>query len=199
MHVADGVLSTPVIAASYGLAVAGMAYAAKGIKDEDIPKVSLMAGTFFAVSLISIPVPPTTVHPLLCGLMGIILGKKAPLAFFPALLLQALLFKHGGLTSLGANTIMLTIPAYISYLIYHKLPLKQPSIRGGLVGAISVIMTVVILIILLALTDARFASGDFSVVQIVALGHLPILVAEAIITAFAAQFLEKNNKSWIAA
>ena len=96
MHLADGVLSTPVIVATYGISIASMAYVAKGIKDEDIPKISLMAGTFFAVSLISIPVPPTSVHPLLCGLIGIILGKKAPWAFFPALLLQALLFRHGG-------------------------------------------------------------------------------------------------------
>ncbi|HHX23972.1 MAG TPA: cobalt transporter CbiM [Thermoanaerobacterales bacterium] len=199
MHLADGVLSTPVIVATYGVAIAGMAYAAKGIKDEDIPKTSLMAGTFFAVSLISIPVPPTSVHPLLCGLIGIILGKKAPLAFFPALLLQALLFKHGGLTALGANTVMLSIPAYLSYILFNKVPIKKASVKGGMIGAISVIMTVTILIILLALTDARFASGDFSVVQIAIVGHIPIMIIEAIITAFAVQFLEKNKKSWIVA
>lgn len=197
MHLADGVLSAPVIVATYGASIASMAYGAKGIKDEDIPKISLMAGTFFAVSLISIPVPPTSVHPLLCGLIGVILGKKAPLAFFPALLLQALLFRHGGITSLGANTIMLTIPAYISYSIYSKTPMKKPVIKGGLVGGMSVIMTVIILILLLAFTDARFAQGDFSVVQITAVGHVPLMVAEAIITGFAVQFLEKNKKSWI--
>ncbi|NLW24417.1 MAG: cobalt transporter CbiM [Clostridia bacterium] len=197
MHIADGVLSTPVIVASYGVAVAGMAVAAKGIKDEDIPKISLMAGTFFAVSLISIPVPPTSVHPLLCGLIGVILGKRAPLAFFPALLLQALLFKHGGLTSLGANTVMLSIPAYLCYLIYHKTPLKSAAVKGGIVGAISVITTVIILIVLLALTDTRFASGDFSVAQIIMVGHAPLMIVEAVVTAFAVQFLEKNKKSWI--
>jgi len=198
MHIADGVLSVPVVVTSYGLAVAGMAVAAKGIKDEDIPKISLMAGTFFAVSLISIPIPPASVHPLLCGLVGIILGKRAPLAFFSALLLQALLFKHGGLTSLGANTVMLTIPAYLSHLIYHKLPIKPASVRGGIAGATSVVLTVAILIVLLALSDTRLASGDFSVAQIIAVGHIPVLLAETVITAFAAQFLEKNKKSWIA-
>ncbi len=197
MHLADGVLSTPVIVASYGVTVAGMAMVAKGIKDEDIPKISLMAGTFFAVSLISIPVPPTSVHPLLCGLIGIILGKKAPWAFFPALLLQALLFRHGGLTALGANTFMLSIPAYLSYLLYNKLPIKKPIVRGGIVGVASVMMTVCILIMLLALTDARFASGDFSVVQIIIVGHLPLMIGEAFVTGFAVQFLEKNKKSWV--
>ena len=197
MHLADGVLSTPVIIATYGASIVALAIAAKGIEEEDIPKISLMSATFFAASLISIPVPPTSVHPLLCGLIGIILGKRAALAFFPALLLQALLFKHGGITSLGANTIMLFIPAYISYLLYNKLPIKKPLIRAGLVGVVSVIMTVIILIILLALTDQRFAQGDFSVVKIAIVGHLPILIGESIITGFAVQFIEKNEPNWI--
>lgn len=197
MHLADGVLSTPVIIATYGASIGSLAIGAKGIEDEDIPKISLMSATFFAASLISIPVPPTSVHPLLCGLIGIILGKRAALAFFPALLLQALLFKHGGITSLGANTIMLFIPAYISYLLYNKLPIKKPLIRAGLVGVVSVIMTVIILIILLALTDQRFAQGDFSVVKIAIVGHLPILIGESIITGFAVQLIEKNKPNWI--
>lgn len=197
MHLADGVLSTPVIIATYGASIGSLAIGAKGIEDEDIPKISLMSATFFAASLISIPVPPTSVHPLLCGLIGIILGKRAALAFFPALLLQALLFKHGGITSLGANTIMLFIPAYISYLLYNKLPIKKDLIRAGLVGAVSVIMTIIILIILLALTDQRFAQGDFSVVKIAIVGHLPILIGESIITGFAVQFIEKNKPNWI--
>ena len=197
MHLADGVLSTPVIIATYGASIGALEISAKGIEEEDISKISLMSATFFAASLISIPVPPTSVHPLLCGLIGIILGKRAALAFFPALLLQALLFKHGGITSLGANTIMLFIPAYISYLLYNKLPIKKPLIRAGLVGVVSVIMTVIILIILLALTDQRFAQGDFSVVKIAIVGHLPILIGESIITGFAVQFIEKNKPNWI--
>ncbi len=70
MHLADGVLSTPVIIATYGASIGALAIAAKGIEEEDIPKISLMSATFFAASLISIPVPPTSVHPLLCGLIS---------------------------------------------------------------------------------------------------------------------------------
>lgn len=197
MHLADGVLSTTVIAASYATAVAGMAYGAKGIEDEDVPKIALMAGTFFAVSLISIPVPPTSVHPLLCGLIGILLGKRAILAFFPALLLQALLFKHGGITSLGANTVMLAVPAMLSSVLYRKLPIKQISVCAGLIGGVSVVMTVVILIFLLFITDARFAAGDFSVVRIVVVGHLPLVFAEGVLTAAAMKFFERVKPEWI--
>lgn len=197
MHIADGVLSTSVIAVTYGAAAAGVAIGIKGIKEEDIPKISLMSATFFAVSLISIPVPPSSVHPLLCGLIGIILGRQAALAFLPALLLQALLFKHGGITALGANTIMLFIPAYLSYLLYKKMPVQSMLIRGGIVGAVSVVMTVVILIMILAVTDSRFIQGVFSIAKIISISHLPILIVETFITAFAVQFINKNRPNWI--
>ena len=101
MHISDGGLSTAVCAVGYAASAVGIAFAVKGTKEEDIPKISLMAGTFFAISLIMIPIPPSSVHPLMCGLIGIIVGRRAPLAFFPALLLQALLFQHGGITTLG--------------------------------------------------------------------------------------------------
>lgn len=197
MHIADGVLSTPVIVATYGATVASMAVAGKGIKEEDIPKISLVAGTFFAVSLISIPVPPTTVHPLLCGLIGIILGKKAPLAFFPALLLQALLFRHGGITSLGANTIMLSIPAYVSYYLFKTIPARKREIKAGAIGVISVAITLGILVLLLNLSDPRFSQGDFSVVGFVVVSHIPVMIIEGILTASAVGFLCKNKKDWV--
>lgn len=198
MHLADGVLSPAMVAGTYALSVAGMAYGAKNMEEDDVPKIALSAGTFFAVSLISIPVPPTSVHPLLCGLIGIILGRKAALAFFPALLLQALLFKHGGISSLGANTVLLFIPALISYVLYKKISFSNSFVKGGIIGGLSVIMTVIILIIILALTDARFAAGDFSVVKIVAIGHLPLVLVEGILTGAAVQFIEKAKPDWIA-
>lgn len=198
MHLADGVLSPAVVAGTYALAVGGMVYGAKHLEDDDVPKIALAAGTFFAVSLISIPVPPTSVHPLLCGLIGVILGRKAALAFFPALLLQALLFKHGGISTLGANTVLLFIPALISSFLYKGLPLKNSFVKGAIIGGLSVIMTVVILIIILALTDARFAAGDYSVVKIVSVGHAPLVLVEGILTGAALKFMEKTKPDWIA-
>lgn len=196
MHLADGVLSPIMVATTYALAVGGTAYALKDTKEDDVPKIALMSGTFFAASLISIPIPPSSVHPLLCGLIGIILGKKSILAFAPALFLQALLFKHGGLTTLGANTILLFIPAIISSFVYQKMKVKS-FIKGTVTGGLSVIMTVIILILILFLTDKRFAQGDFSVINILVLTHLPLVFAEGILTGAAAQFLEKTKTDWI--
>ena len=196
MHIADGVLSTPVIAVTSAAAVGTVALGLKDTKEKDVPKIALMAGTFFALSLISVPIGPSSVHPLICGLIGIILGRKSALAFLPALLLQALLFKHGGITSLGANTFMLFVPAYISYIIYGKLK-GSPMLKGTIVGALSVIMTVIILVLILYFTNPAFSEGAFSVIKALTLSHAPLMVVEGLLTGGAVTFLERTQPEWI--
>ncbi len=191
MHIADGVLSTPVAAATTGVTAATLAYSVKGMKEEEIPKTSLMAGVFFAVSLISIPVGPSTIHPLFAGLLGVILGRRAPLAIFVGLLLQAVLFQHGGLTTLGANTLMLSVPALLAYRIYNTLSGRPVFFRGALVGGLSVAITVFILVILLVITDMAFTEGTFSVINILVVGHLPLIAIEAAVTGAALQLVAK--------
>jgi len=146
MHIADGVLSTPVVATTAVATAAVLAYSLKGMKEEEIPKTSLMAGVFFAVSLISIPVGPSSIHPLFAGLLGVILGRRAPLALFVGLLLQAVLFQHGGLTTLGANTLMLAVPALLAGYLFHSMAKRPVLFRGALTGGLSVMITVVMLI-----------------------------------------------------
>ena len=189
MHIADGVLSTPVAAGTSALTAAALVYSVKGMKEEEIPKTSLMAGVFFAVSLISIPVGPSSIHPLFAGLLGVILGRRAPLAIFVGLLLQAVLFQHGGLTTLGANTLMLAIPALLSYKLFHALPDRPVFLRGALVGGLSVMVTVAVLIVLLLATDPRFGEGIWSVVNILVVGHLPLAGIEALVTGSALRLI----------
>lgn len=200
MHIADGVLSTPVAASTSAVTAAALVYSIKGMKEEEIPKTSLMAGVFFAVSLISIPVGPSSIHPLFAGLLGVLLGRRAPLAIFVGLLLQAVLFQHGGLTTLGANTLMLTVPALLSYKIFYAMGNRPVLLRGALVGGLSVMVTVAILVLLLLLTDLRFGDGLLSVINILVIGHLPLAGIEALVTGAALQLIQKakpemlNNK-----
>ncbi len=191
MHIADGVLSTSVAAGTSAVTAATLAYSVKGMTEEEMPKTSLMAGVFFAVSLISIPVGPSTIHPLFAGLLGVILGRRAPLAIFVGLLLQAVLFQHGGLTTLGANTLMLAVPALLSYRVYHALTGRPVFFRGALVGGLSVAITVFLLVILLILTDMAFTEGTFSVINILFLSHLPLMAIEAVVTGSALQLIYK--------
>ena len=191
MHIADGVLSTPVAAGTSALTAAALVYSVKGMKEEEIPKTSLMAGVFFAVSLISIPVGPSTIHPLFAGLLGVMLGRRAPLAIFVGLLLQAVLFQHGGLTTLGANTLMLAVPALLAYKLFYGMTNRPVFLRGALVGGLSVMITVVLLVVLLFLTDPRFGEGTLSVINILVVGHLPLAVIEALVTGSALQLIQR--------
>ena len=189
MHLADGVLSLPVAVAAYVGAGALVAYSLKGVQEEEIPMISLMTGGFFAISLISIPVGPSTVHPILGGLLGVILGRRAPLAFFVGLLLQAILFQHGGLSTLGANTLMLALPALLVHKLFLGIQKRSVFMGGALAGGLAITGTLVLLISFLLFSDQRFAEGFFSVINLLAVGHLPLIAVEGLITGYAVKFL----------
>ena len=81
------------------------------VRDEEIPRIALMTAAFFVASLIHVPIGPTSVHLLLNGLLGVIVGRRAPLAVLLGLTLQAVLFGHGGFTTIGVNTCVMALPA----------------------------------------------------------------------------------------
>ncbi|MCW3489419.1 CbiM family transporter [Dethiobacter alkaliphilus] len=193
MHITDGVVSLPVAGAAAAAAGVSLVYAVKNTKEEEIPRLSLLSGAFFVFSLISVPVGPTSVHPLLAGLLGIMLGVKAPIAIFIGLLLQALLFNHGGLTTLGVNLILVAVPALIAGKLFYVLKRLSVFTRAALVGGIGVMACVLLLVLLLLITDQLFADGRFSVVNILLIGYTPLMIVEAVVTGFAINFLYRSR------
>lgn len=139
-----------------------------------------------------IPIPPSSVHPLMCGLIGIIVGRRAPLAFFPALLLQALLFQHGGITTLGANTLMLSISSILSAIIFYNWKSDNVLLKGMVVGALSVIFVVLVLSVLL-MTGGSFAKETFIAIFV---SHSVVMAVEAVITGFAVKLMMKARPDW---
>jgi cobalt/nickel transport system permease protein len=124
MHIPDGFLPPRVCLSGYALTGLVTWYSLRRINcdsnpTENIPKASLLTAAFFVTSLISIPIPPTSVHLILNGLMGILLGYYAFLAILIGLFFQAVMFQHGGLTTLGVNAVMMGIPALLAYHIFQ--------------------------------------------------------------------------------
>ena len=81
MHVPDGMLPLPVTLAGYAASAALVGFCIYKIKQrgdprDDIPKAALLAAAFFSASLIQIPIPPASVHLVLGGLLGAVLGLK---------------------------------------------------------------------------------------------------------------------------
>ncbi len=192
MHISDGVLSNPVCIGGY---VAMIGIAAVCIKKKmdpgDLPKVAVMTSVFFVASLINVPLGPTSVHLILPGLVGVVLGVMAFPSIMLGLFLQAILFQHGGLTTIGANTLMMGIPALMSGFLFHlvKGSDNRKLIIGisGLCGALGTLLAAVILAILLISAGEDF----FGVAKVALLAHVPVIVIETIITGVAVAFLLK--------
>jgi cobalt/nickel transport system permease protein len=137
VHISDGVLTTPWLAAGFGGMVLLMLAGCRRVRDEEIPRIALLTAAFFVASLIHLRVGPTTVHLLLNGLVGVVLGRRSGLAIPLGLLLQAVLFQHGGISTLGVNACVLTVPALAAGglfgLLYRSARRSNEWLRTGLV------------------------------------------------------------------
>ena len=130
-HIPDGVLSLPVLVGGGVIAAGAVGLGLKKIGDEDIPRTAILASGFFALSLFALPVGPSSIHLLLGGLMGIVLGTAIFPAVCVALLLQAVMFGFGGLTTLGVNIINIALPgAVIGALVAPMIQRATPA-RGS--------------------------------------------------------------------
>jgi cobalt/nickel transport system permease protein len=192
MHISDGVLPPQTWAAGYAVAGAAVSYVlAKKTEVSDVPKVSVVTAAVFVASLIHVPAGPTSVHFMLNGLAGIILGWRAVPGVFVALVLQALLFQHGGLTTIGVNTITMGFPTLAAYAIFRygtRLEFKWKYILfGGLSGAVAVALTT------LLLSLALFTMGEDPgwMLTYVIIPHTVIMGIEAIVTGAFAQFISR--------
>ena len=191
MHISDGVLSAPVWIGSYIVTATIVAVTSRKMNPEDVPKVAVMTSVFFVASLIHIPIGPTSIHLILNGLVGIVLGPMAFVSISLGLVLQVLLFQHGGITTIGANSIMMGLPALLSYKIFNlhrRFHFKsKEAVFGAIAGANGVFTGVLILAMFLVATGEKF----IGVAKFATLAHIPVIVIEAVISGFVVSFLYK--------
>src|SRR5262245_40067178 len=127
VHISDGVLTVPWVAAGWVVAAVLVSFAAWRVGEAEIPRIGVLTAAFFVASQIHVPLGGVSVHLLLNGLVGVVLGRRAALAITVGLTMQALLFGHGGLTTLGVNISVYAVPAMLTGLTCG--PLR----RSGLV------------------------------------------------------------------
>ena len=126
MHIPDGFVPPSICIAGYGLSGGFIWYSLREIKRDrapqaNIPKSALFTAVFFIASLIHIPAPPplTSFHLVLNGMMGTLLGYYAFLAILIGLFFQAVMFQHGGMSTLGINAVIMGMPAIVAYYIFR--------------------------------------------------------------------------------
>ena len=194
VHIVDGVLSAPVLIGGVSVAVAGIAVGLRSIEPDRIPQVGLMSAAFFVASLVHLPLGPSSVHLLLNGLAGIVLGWAVFPAALIALLLQAAFFGYGGLTVLGVNVLVVTLPALLCYYAF------RPALGGGAfgwgaaAGATSVALTCVAVGLALALSGQEFVPAA----KLVLIAHVPVMVVEAVVTGATVALLQKVRPDMLA-
>ena len=192
MHISEGILSAPVLTAGFVGTAALAAITLRKMDMEEIPKISVITAAFFVASLIHIPFGFTSIHLILNGLVGITLGIRAFPAIMLAIILQAILFGHGGVTVIGINSVMLGGGGLVAYFIWrlrHRFPStpRRETIFGGLAAAVSVISSGLILALALVTTGEEFvATAGYAL-----LAHVPVMVIEGIVVGVCAAFLAK--------
>lgn len=185
MHIADGVLSVPVLVGATALAGTGLAIGLRRLEPDDVPRVGMASALFFVASLVHVPVGVSSAHLVLTGLVGLLLGWAAFPAFLAALVLQVLLFGYGGLTVLGANLLVFGLPAVALHAWAHRALRGTPTRRVGVVAALAgaggVLGSGLVLATLLGLSGRELLPAATLVLG----ANLPVLIAEAFVTAAA--------------
>lgn len=186
MHIVDGALSTPVLVAGAVLTVGGLALGLRRLDTEHIPAAGVLSASFFVASLIHAPVLVSSVHLIMNGLAGLVLGWAAFPALFVGLLLQATVFGFGGITVLGVNAVNIALPAVVSGLICRRF-IRNGSRRavlfwGALCGALAIALTTLMVSFSLALSGEEFSAAAW----LVFFSHIPVMAVEGALTAAAA-------------
>jgi cobalt/nickel transport system permease protein len=190
-HIPDGVLSPPVLIGGWAVAAIGVGLALRRLDESRIARTAILSAAFFTVSLLMIPLGPTSVHLLLSALMGLSIGIAAIPAVMVALALQMLLFGVGGLTTLGINTVNIALPGVLIGLLagpwISRLSVPQAMLAGGLAAAGAVALTAGGVVLALLLSHSAYSVSA----QVLGITYVPLLLAEALVTAFAVGFLKR--------
>ena len=205
MHIPDGILPAAVSAAGYATTAGATWYSLRKINQEEnpqenVPKAALLTAAFFVASWVHIPIPPTSVHLVLNGLLGVVLGYYAFPAILIGLFFQAVMFQHGGLTSLGVNATIIGIPALLAYFVFrfrHRLGQGESrtwtAIFGFLGGTLGLGLSALLAFTLLFATvpGNLNAVAERTSITALTIAYLPLAIVEGFFTALIVVFLQR--------
>lgn len=133
MHIADGILPAGPLIAANAAALAGVWCAGRRIASEEVVRMGMVSAAIFSISMVHFPIGGTSIHLGLFGVAGILLGWRAVPVTFATLLFQALIAQHGGLLTLGLNTINMASGMLLAAALW-RLPRLSESLRSFLAG-----------------------------------------------------------------
>jgi cobalt/nickel transport system permease protein len=146
MHIPDGYLSPSTCAVLYGAAIpfwyGAFARVKRLLNTRLVPLLAVASAFSFVIMMLNIPLPGgTTGHAVGVGAATVVLGPWASmLSLSVALLIQAVFFGDGGITTLGANCFnMAIVGSLVAYLVYRLVAgrTSPTSSRRVIAGALA--------------------------------------------------------------
>ena len=214
MHIPDGYLSPASAGTMYALAIpfwyAASRKTRKILSGRTVPLMALLSAFCFVIQMINIPLPGgTTSHAVGGSIAAIVLGPwPAVIALSVALVIQALFFGDGGVTTLGANCFnMAIVQVFVAYFLFRLLSSSAKTPRSlafaaGLAGYVSLNVAALFggielgiqpLIAKAADGTPLYAPYPLSVsVPAMLIAHLIAGFAEAIVAAAAVGYLARS-------
>lgn len=204
MHIADGILSTPVCVGAGVVSAGAVSYSLHRLKDSladrAVPLTGMMSALVFAGQMVNFPLLGAPVSGHLMGgvLAAAVLGPWAGcLAITLVLIVQAVLFADGGLLALGANVLnMAVIGSLGGYAIYSTVRrwlggTSQAIVIGAVVAAwLSVMAAAALFCVEFGLSHAATENFQLrNVFTLMVLFHSGIGVGEALITGAVLSFV----------
>lgn len=144
MHIPDGYLGPITYGGLWAAIVPIWLYASRRIRDTlktvQVPLLALSAAFSFVIMMFNIPIPAgTTGHATGATLIAILIGPwAAVIAVSMALVIQALVFGDGGITTIGANCFNMAFAEVLAgYAVFRLIAGPQREGAGSrfLVGA----------------------------------------------------------------
>jgi cobalt/nickel transport system permease protein len=191
MHIAEGVLSSPVLLGGMAVTLGLTARGIRLLRTEDVPRVGIVAAALFVASLIHIPIGPASVHLVLNGLGGILLGWQIFPAMLVALVLQGVLFQFGGMLVLGVNVLDIALPGFLFGMLFRRFFLHAEGVFFG--GAAFLCCSLALLggAFLTALALALSGEAFWGAARLIVLAHLPAALVEGAVGAGILLFLRR--------
>ena len=221
MHIPDGYLGPATYGAMFGATIPFWAFASwklnKTLKARQAPYLALGAAFSFVLMMFNIPVlGGTTGHATGTTLIAILLGPWAAIiSVSVALIIQALLFGDGGITTIGANCFtMAVVGGLTGYGIYRLIAAgsdiksRRRLVAGSIAAYVSLNVSALLTAVLLGIQPliAHSSSGQPLYAPYPLTVTVPAMVSghallfgfiEAMVTALVLKYFQKNEPAML--
>jgi cobalt/nickel transport system permease protein len=214
MHIPDGFLSPQTYLPAYAVAVGGLAWAAKGLKQQldetTVPRLAVLTALAYVLGLIMVPIPGgTSGHALGVAILALVFGIKTTfVAYSLVLMLQSLLFGAGGITALAVNALAIGLVGAVGAVVTRKLLARIGETASVAIAAwVSVMLPGIVVALVLGIqpliaqnTDGSplfFPFGLSITLPAVLIPHFFIGIGEAVLTVMVWRYA--RARKWVQA